>query len=76
MYFVLYLRATSFETLTMVTYEDTGRIFVVCISESVLISEPFVTPLFGNLRSFKSLFKLNIVHNLISSTELDYSLLV
>ena len=76
MYFVLYLRATSFETLTMETYEDTGRIFVVGISESVLISEPFVTPLFGNLRSFKSLFKLNIVHNLISSTELDYSLLV
>lgn len=76
MYFVLYLRATSFETLTMETDEDTERIFVVCISESVLISEPFVTPLFGNLRSFKSLFKLNIVHNLISSTELDYSLLV
>lgn len=76
MYFVLYLRATSFETLTMETDEDTGRIFVVCILEWVLISEPFVTPLFGNLRSFKSLFKLNIVHNLISSTELDYSLLV
>ena len=76
MYFVLYLRATSFETLKMETDEDTGRISVVCISESVLISEPFVTPLFGNLRSFKSLFKLNIVHNLISSTELDSSLLV
>lgn len=75
MYFALYLRATSFETLTMETDEDTERIFV-CISESVLISEPFVTPLFGNLRSFKSLFKLNIVHNLISSTELDSSLLV
>lgn len=59
----------------METDEDTERIFV-CISESVLISEPFVTPLFGNLRSFKSLFKLNIVHNLISSTELDSSLLV
>ena len=66
MYFVLYLRATSFETLKMETDEDTGRISVVCISESVLISEPFVTLLFGNLRSFKSLFKLNIVHNLIS----------
>ena len=66
MYFVLYLRETSFETLKMETDEDTGRISVVCISESVLISEPFVIPLFGNLRSFKSLFKLNIVHNLIS----------